>query len=75
MCLTRPAEVVEVRPDTLLVEVDGRRQVVTNLLESDVRAGDQVLVGLGRALTVLPPAEAARLRELLASIDQTPDRV
>jgi hypothetical protein len=54
--------------DELLVEIAGRRQVVSNILVPDARAGDDVLIGMGRALTHLTPAEAAELRLLLAPI-------
>lgn len=74
MCLTQPATVLSVRPDELVVDVAGRVQVVSRLLVPDARAGDEVLVGLGRALDILTPEDAARLRELLAPITPTLDR-
>jgi hydrogenase expression/formation protein HypC len=75
MCLTLPATVLEIRNDCLVVEVDGQPRLVDNLLVPDARVGDDVLVGLGRALAVLPPVEAAKLRELLVPIAPTLDRV
>lgn len=74
MCLTQPATVLSVRPDELVVDVDGRVQVVSRLLVPDARVGDQVLVGLGRALNVLTPEEASQLHELLAPIAPSLDR-
>jgi hydrogenase assembly chaperone HypC/HupF len=71
MCLTQPATVLEVRPTVLVVEVDGRHQTVERLLVPEARAGDEVLVGLGRALSVLSGEDAARLREILAPIAST----
>ena len=68
MCLTRPATVLEVRPAVLVVELDGRREVVSSLLVPEACAGDEVLVGLGRALSVLAAEDAARLRELLEPV-------
>jgi hydrogenase expression/formation protein HypC len=68
MCLTQPATVLEVRPAVLVVELDGRRQIVSSLLVPEARVGDDVLVGLGRALNVLTPQDAASLRELLAPV-------
>jgi hydrogenase assembly chaperone HypC/HupF len=73
MCLTQPATVLEVRPNTLVVDFDGEARVVLNLLAPAVRVGDDVLVGMGSALSVLPPPEAARLRELLATDPPPPD--
>ena len=67
MCLTQPARVVAVSEHDVLVDVDGRRQLVTNLLVPDVRVGDVVVVGLGSVLARLTPAEAASLHELYAS--------
>jgi hydrogenase expression/formation protein HypC len=71
MCLTQPGTVVDLDAETLLVDVDGRRQRVANLLVPDARAGDEVLVGMGQALAVLTPAEAAELRELIWTVNQT----
>ena len=68
MCLTQPGTVVDVRPNELVVEVEGRIQIVSSLLVPEARVGDHVLIGLGRALNVLTPAEAADLREALALI-------
>ena len=74
MCLTQPATVLSVRADDLVVDVAGRPQVVSRLLVPEAQAGDQVLVGLGRALDMLTAEEASRLRELLAPITPTLDR-
>jgi hydrogenase maturation factor len=73
MCLTQPATVLEVRPDTLVVDLDGETRVVLNMLAPAARVGDDVLVGMGSALSVLPPAQSARLRELLATDPPPPD--
>jgi hydrogenase maturation factor len=73
MCLSQPARVVELRPDALVVDLDGRRRLVTNLLAPEARVGDDVLVGMGNVLAVLPRDEATRLRELIASLTPTPD--
>jgi hydrogenase assembly chaperone HypC/HupF len=74
MCLTVPATVLEIRADALVVDIAGQHRLVDNLLVPDPVVGDEVLVGLGRALAVLPPLEAARLRELLVTTAQTFDR-
>jgi hydrogenase expression/formation protein HypC len=70
MCLTQPGTVIDFDAETLLVDVDGRRQRVANLLVPDARAGDEVLIGMGQALAVLTPAEAAELRELIVTVNQ-----
>lgn len=70
MCLTQAATVVELLPDRLLVDLDGRRIVVTNLLVPEARVGDDVMVGVGSALSRLTRPEARRLRELHQSLNQ-----
>ena len=75
MCLTRPGLVVELRPDALVVDLDGQRQQITNLLVPEARLGDEVLVGMGSALAILSAAEAARLRELLSTDPTIPEPV
>jgi hydrogenase expression/formation protein HypC len=70
MCLTQPGTVIDLDAETLLVDVDGRRQRVANLLVPDARAGDEVLIGMGQALAVLTPAEAAELRDLIVTVNQ-----
>lgn len=67
MCLTQPATVIEERPDALVVDLEGQRRVVVNLLVPEARVGDEVLVGMGSALAMLSAADAAALRELLAA--------
>ena len=67
MCLTRPGLVVELRPDAVIVDLDGHRQQITNLLVPEARVGDEVLVGMGSALAILSAADAATLRELLST--------
>ena len=67
MCLTQPATVIERREDELVVAIDGRRTVVTNLLVPEARVGDEVLVGLGIALAYLERVEAAELHAALAA--------
>jgi hydrogenase maturation factor len=73
MCLSQPARVVELRPDALVVDLDGRRRLVTNLLAPEARVGDDVLVGMGNVLAVLPRDDAARLRELITTLTPSPD--
>jgi hydrogenase expression/formation protein HypC len=70
MCLTRAATVLEVRSDQLVIDLDGRPTPVDSLLVPDARVGDEVLVGVGRALSRLTATEARRLRELHAALDQ-----
>ena len=73
MCLTQAATVLELRPDQLVVELDGRATVVSNFLVPDAAIGDEVLVGVGSALARLTPADARRLRELHAALNPSLD--
>jgi len=65
VCLTQPATVLARFDNEVLVEVDGRNRLVTNLVVPDLRVGDEVLVGLGNVLTRITDAEAAAARELI----------
>jgi hydrogenase maturation factor len=73
MCLTQAATVLELRPDELVVDLDGRATVVTNFLVPAAAVGDDVLVGVGSALARLTPADARRLRELHEALNPSPN--
>jgi hydrogenase assembly chaperone HypC/HupF len=64
MCLTQPATVLTCRENEVLVAVDGRERLITNLLVPDVRVGDHVLVGLGAVLARISAAEVATIAAL-----------
>jgi hydrogenase maturation factor len=70
MCLTQAATVLELRSDGLLVDLDGCPTLVDGLLVPDARIGDEVVVGIGRALARLSAADARRLRELNEALHQ-----
>ena len=74
MCLTRPATVLARFDNEVLVEIDGRNRLVTNLVVPDLRVGDEVLVGLGNVLTRITDAEAAAARELIDAALEGRDR-
>jgi hydrogenase maturation factor len=65
VCLTQPATVLARFDNEVLVEIDGRNRLVTNLVVPDVRVGDEVLIGLGNVLARITDAEAAAARELI----------
>ena len=65
MWLTQPATVLARFDNEVLVELDGRNRLVTNLIVPDLRVGDEVLVGLGNVLTRITDAEAAAARGLI----------
>ena len=65
MWLTQPATVLARFDNEVLVELDGRNRLVTNLIVPDLRVGDEVLVGLGNVLTRITDAEAAAARDLI----------
>ena len=65
MWLTQPATVLARFDNEVLVEIDGRNRLVTNMVVPNLRVGDEVLVGLGNVLTRITDAEAAAARELI----------
>ena len=65
MWLTQPATVLARFDNEVLVEVDGRNRLVTNMVVPDLQVGDEVLVGLGSVLTRITDTEAAAARELI----------
>jgi hydrogenase assembly chaperone HypC/HupF len=61
VCLTEPAKVLSCHENEVLVAIDGRERLVTNLLVPDARVGEHVLVGLGTVLARIPDSEAAAI--------------
>jgi hydrogenase maturation factor len=66
VCLTRPATVLASEGMQVLVDIDGRRQVMTNLTLPDLGIGEVVMVGLGNVLGRLSEPEADELRAMWA---------
>jgi hydrogenase assembly chaperone HypC/HupF len=59
MCITAPAQVVDLDAQGAVVDVDGRRRRASTLVIPDVAVGDWVMVGAGTVLRRLDPEEAA----------------
>ena len=66
MCLTRPATVLACDGMQVLVDLDGRSRLVTNLTLPDLGVGEVVMVGLGNVLGRLSEPEADELRAMWA---------
>jgi hydrogenase assembly chaperone HypC/HupF len=69
MCLTAPAQVVRVDGASCDVELAGRIERVSTLLEPDVDVGDWVLVLGGAVVRALDGDQAAEMRRVLALIE------
>lgn len=61
MCLMAPARVVAVEGATCTVDVGGRQDSASTLLEPDVQVGDWVLVNVGTIVRVLDDDQAAEM--------------
>jgi hydrogenase assembly chaperone HypC/HupF len=70
MCLMAPAEVIRVDGTSCDVELAGRIERVSTLLEPDVEAGDMVLVLGGTVVRLLDRDQAIEMRRALALIDE-----
>ena len=74
MCLTQVGTVVATLPGECLVDVDGTRRRLFNLLADGPMPGDRVMVGLGRVLARLTPEEALAAEALHAQLAAGPGR-
>ena len=61
MCLMAPARVVSVDGTTCEVEVGGKVDKASMMLEPDLKAGDWVLVNSGTVVRVLEEDQAAEM--------------
>jgi hydrogenase assembly chaperone HypC/HupF len=68
MCLSLPAQVITVRPDTAEVVIETRRFAVGRRLAPDLQSGDWVLANAGQIVSRLAPEEAEAIRELVREI-------
>jgi hydrogenase expression/formation protein HypC len=66
MCVTYPAQVVEIADGAAIVDFGPRRQRASLILVPDAVVGDWVIVAAGTALEVLDAAEAM---EIVAMLD------
>lgn len=74
MCLGVPMQVVEVRGDTAVAEIDGiRREASLLMLGEPVDVGDYLIVHAGFAISRIDPAEAEEtlrlMRKLVGPLD------
>jgi hydrogenase expression/formation protein HypC len=73
MCLMAPARVVSVDGSVCQVELGGRTDVVSMILEPDLQVGDWVLVNSGTVVRRLEPDQAEEMTQALATMFEMAD--
>jgi hydrogenase assembly chaperone HypC/HupF len=68
MCLMAPARVVSVDGSTCQVELGGRIDAASMILEPDLQVGDWVLVNSGTVVRRLEPDQAEEMSAALATM-------
>lgn len=69
MCLGVPMQVIEVKDDMVLAEIDGvQREASLLMLGEPVKAGDFVIVHAGFAISRIDPAEAEETLRLMREL-------
>jgi hydrogenase expression/formation protein HypC len=69
MCQAIPRQVLEVQPERVLVDYDGRPTWVAATALTDLRVGEYVVVYAGQALERMPPDEAREMLAFYASLE------
>lgn len=75
MCLMAPARVVAVDSTTCQVELAGRTDAASIMLEPDVQVGDWVLVNSGTVVRVLDEGQAADMSRAFSLVYGSSDEV
>jgi len=73
MCLMAPARVVSVDGSICQVELGGRIDPVSMILEPDLEVGDWVLVNSGTVVRRLEPDQAEEMTQALATMFEMAD--
>lgn len=73
MCLVSPALVTSVDGANATVDIDGRRRLVSILLEPGVVVGDWVVVAGGAVLRRIETATATAMQSAVALASTAPD--
>jgi hydrogenase expression/formation protein HypC len=74
MCLGVPMQVLEIRDDMVLAEIDGvQREASLMMLGEPVAVGDYVIVHAGFAISRIDPAEAEETLRIMREIFQPED--
>lgn len=69
MCLGVPMQVIEVKDDMVLAEIDGvQREASLLMLGEPIKAGDFVIVHAGFAISRIDPAEAEETLRLMREL-------
>jgi hydrogenase assembly chaperone HypC/HupF len=73
MCLMAPARVVSVDGSICQVELGGRVDLASMILEPDLQIGDWVLVNSGTVVRRLDPDQAEEMTQALATMFEMAD--
>lgn len=73
MCITAPAQVVDLDARGAVVDIAGRRRRASTLVIPDVAVGDWVMLGAGTILRRLEPTEAATIARTIRTAAATSD--
>jgi hydrogenase assembly chaperone HypC/HupF len=68
MCVSLPAQVIRLAPDTAVVAFGKTQVEVGRRLLPEARPGDWVLVNVGQMVSRVAPEEVEAIRELLQAI-------
>ncbi len=71
MCVTYPGRVLELDGTFAVVDIEGERRRASLVIAPETRVGDWVIVAVGTVLEILDPAEADKVRRLLADESNT----
>ena len=74
MCITAPAQVVDLDEQGAVVVLDGRRRRASTAVVTDVAVGEWVIVGAGTILRRLEPELATELLRTIESATASADR-
>jgi len=72
MCLTLPAQVVEILGDWALVEIGGVRRRASILPVPEIRVGDWAILSAGSLIQTLDPRTAAEISAAVRAVSAPP---
>lgn len=72
MCLTAPAQVIELRDGSAVVQLGDARLRASAALTPAIRVGDWALVSAGTILEILDPGTAAEIGAALRAVSRPP---
>jgi hydrogenase expression/formation protein HypC len=73
MCLTLPAQVLEITDGWATVEIGGVRRRASILAVPEIRVGDWAILSAGSLIQTLDPRTAAEITAAVRAISAPPD--